>query len=247
MMIFLLPPSESKQPGGKSSKLELSFPSLDKTRSSIRKALIELSQNPKAAASALKLGPKQLGELQVNLDLAKPKTMPAIERYTGVLYDALKLNGLSSAQQKKAMQSVFIQSSLFGLIGAFDQIPNYRLSAGSKLPGVNLRALWATAHEDLWSQFRNHTVIDLRSKAYAQLAPIPAWINSFEVEVVAEDAKGIWKALNHFNKQAKGSFIRSCLSTGSKLNKPEDLKAVASRVGLKLEQQGKALLLITNS
>ena len=62
-MIFLLPPSESKQTGGTSSKIELSFPSLDKARGLIRKALIELSKNPKAAASALKLGPKQVGEL----------------------------------------------------------------------------------------------------------------------------------------------------------------------------------------
>jgi cytoplasmic iron level regulating protein YaaA (DUF328/UPF0246 family) len=245
-MIFLLPPSESKQPGGKSSKIQLGFPALDSTRSSIRKALIELSKNPKAAATALKLGPKQLGELQVNLDLAKPKTMPAIDRYTGVLYDALKLDGLCASQLKKAKQSVFIQSSLFGLIGALDEIPNYRLSAGSKLVGINLRALWSKAHEELWPQFRDETVIDLRSKAYAQLAPLPDWINSFEVEVVSEDAKGVRKALNHFNKQAKGSFVRACLSTASRVNRPSELKAIARDAGLKLEIQGKTVLLITN-
>lgn len=245
-MIFLLPPSESKQPGGTNSKIQLSFPSLDTNRSLIRKSLIELSKNPKAAASALKLGPKQLGELQVNLDLAKPKTMPAIDRYTGVLYDALKLDGLSSAEKKRASQSVYIQSSLFGLIGALDEIPNYRLSAGSKLPGIKLRDSWAKAHEDVWELFRTNTVIDLRSKAYAQLAPIPEWVNSFEVEVVAEDAKGVRKALNHFNKQAKGSFVRACLAAASKLDKPQDLKAVALSAGLKFEQQGNSFLLITN-
>ena len=245
-MIFLLPPSESKQPGGRVSKIELSFPSLDRTRSSIRKALIELSKNPKVAASALKLGPKQLGELQVNLELARPRTMPAIDRYTGVLYDALKLDGLSSTELKRANQSVFIQSSLFGLISALDEIPNYRLSAGSKLPGLNLRALWTEAHEDLWAQFRDETVIDLRSKAYAQLAPIPDAVNSFEVEVVSEDARGVRKALNHFNKQAKGSFVRAGLSAKIKLEKPSDLKAVAKLAGLKLELQEKTLLLITN-
>jgi uncharacterized protein len=245
-MIFLLPPSESKQPGGTSSKIELSFPSLDKTRGSIRKALIQLSKNPKAAATALKLGPKQLGELQVNLDLAKPKNMPAIDRYTGVLYEALKLEGLSPEQRKRANQTVFIQSSLFGLIGAFDEIPNYRLSAGSKLDGVNLRDAWTKAHADVWESFRNHTVIDLRSKAYTKLAPIPSWIDSFEVEVVAEDAGGVRKALNHFNKQAKGSFVRSCVSLGSNLDKPSDLKSVARGAGFKLEQQGNTLLLIAN-
>lgn len=245
-MIFLLPPSESKQTGGTSSKIELSFPGLDKTRGSIRKALIELSKNPRAAATALKLGPKQLGELEVNLELAKPKTMPAIDRYTGVLYDALKLDGLSAAQQKRAKQSVFIQSSLFGLIGSLDEIPNYRLSAGSKLPGINLRTEWSKAHEIIWKKLASETVIDLRSKAYAQLAPIPEAINSFEVEVVSEDVKGVRKALNHFNKQAKGSFVRAALSAKTKLENLSDLGAIAKIAGLKLELQGKTLLLITD-
>jgi uncharacterized protein len=246
-MIFLLPPSESKQSGGAGSKLQLSFSSLGKTRTSIRKTLIELSKDPKAGAIALKLGPKQLGELQVNLELAKPKTMPAIDRYTGVLYDALKLEGLSAAQRKSARQSVFIQSSLFGLIGAFDEIPNYRLSAGSKLPGINLRTEWGKAHEAVWESFKNQIVIDLRSKAYAQLAPVPDWLDSYEVEVVSEDAKGVRKALNHFNKQAKGSFVRAAISTTTKLQKPSDLKAIAKSAGLKIEIQGNTLLLITNS
>lgn len=246
-MIFLLPPSESKETGGTSSKIALSFSSLDATRSSIRKTLIELSKNPSAAAVALKLGPKQVGELQVNLDLAKPKIMPAIDRYTGVLYDALKLDGLSSLQLKRAKASVYIQSSLFGLIGALDEIPNYRLSAGSKLPGVNLRSAWSKAHAQVWEQFQGHTVIDLRSRAYVKLSEIPQSINSFEVEVVSEDSRGVRKALNHFNKQAKGSFVRACLSVDRPLEKLSDLKAVAKSAGLGLEIQGKTLLLVTDS
>lgn len=246
-MIFLLPPSESKQIGGTASKIQLSFPELDPTRVLIRKALIELSKTPKAAATALKLGPKQLGELKVNLDLVKPKTMPAIDRYTGVLYDALKLDGLTSAQLKRAKQTVFIQSSLFGLISALDAIPNYRLSAGSKLPGINLRSEWNIAHQSVWKGFGSELVIDLRSKAYAQLAPIPEAINSFEVEVVSEDSKGMRKALNHFNKQSKGSFVRSALLAQSQVSKFGELKAIAKLAGLKLEIQGRTLLLITDS
>lgn len=245
-MIFLLPPSESKQSGGNSRKIQLSFPELDSTRDSIRKVLIELSNEPGAAAAALKLGPKQLGELQVNLDLVKPKTMPAIDRYTGVLYDALKLDGLSSTQRRSAKNSVLIQSSLFGLIGALDEIPNYRLSAGSKLPGINLRLEWTKAHESIWVMFGSEIVIDLRSRAYAQLAPIPEKVNSFEVEVVSEDSGGVRKALNHFNKQAKGSFVRAALLAQSKVLELSELKAIARAAGLKLEVQGRTLLLITN-
>jgi cytoplasmic iron level regulating protein YaaA (DUF328/UPF0246 family) len=111
---------------------------------------------------------------------------------------------------------------------------------------VNLRSEWSSAHESVWESFASETVIDLRSKAYAQLAPIPEELNSYEVEVVSEDAKGVRKALNHFNKQAKGSFVRATLSAKTKLEKPSDLKSIAKAAGLRLELQGKTLLLITN-
>ena len=246
-MIFLLPPSESKQPGGSLSSSKLSFPELRHAREEIHKALVAVSKNPKAGAAALKLGPRQLGELDVNLSLSKPEVMPAIDRYTGVLYDALKLEGLDKKQRSRAKKTLFIQSSLFGLISAVDEIPNYRLSAGSKLPGVNLRSTWTLAHEGVWEKFRNQIVIDLRSKAYAQLALIPSWIDSYEVEVVSEDESGSRKALNHFNKQSKGAFVRAALSIDPAPSKLLELKRIAKLAGLILEISGKTLLLVTNS
>ena len=246
-MIFLLPPSESKQSGGVLATTKLSFPELSKARLELQKALISVSRDPKAGAAALKLGPKQLGELDLNLSLLKPVVMPAIDRYTGVLYDALKLEGLDKKQRSRVKKSLFIQSSLFGLISAVDEIPNYRLSASSKLPGINLRSTWALAHEGVWEKFRNQIVIDLRSRAYAQLAPIPSWIDSYDVEVLSEDESGSRKALNHFNKQSKGAFVRAALSIDPAPRKLLELKKIAKLAGLKLEISGRSLLLITNS
>ncbi len=245
-MIFLLPPSESKQNGGTKSSLSLSFPSLDPTRKLVLRALVELSKHPETAASALKLGPKQLGELQVNLELATPRTMPAIDRYTGVLYDALKKGDLSSQQREMAKQSLFIQSSLFGLISALDHIPNYRLSAGASLPGINLRKTWSVAHQQVWARFTGELVVDFRSKAYSALAPIPPDIDSYQIEVLAEDSLGQKRALNHFNKAAKGGFLRSAIGLSKKPTKLGDLEKIAKLAGMKLELQGRILLLVTN-
>ena len=246
-MIFLLPPSESKQSGGTIAPGKLSFAELAGVRAEIKSALIEVSKDPAAGAKALKLGPKQLGELEVNLSLSRPRAMPALERYTGVLYDALKLDGLSKQQLSRAKKCLFIQSSLFGLISALDEIPNYRLSAGSKLPGVNLRAVWGLAHESIWERFRHEIVVDLRSKAYLQLAPIPDWVDSYEVEVLAENKSGVQKALNHFNKQAKDTFARAALSINPAPGKLLDLKKIAKLAGQKLEISGRTALLITHA
>lgn len=245
-MIFLLPPSESKQSGNTKSPIVTSFRELDSARSVVQKALITVSKDPSVGSAALKLGPKQSQELALNLLLASPRAMPAIDLYTGVLYDALKLEGLNKQQRGRAKKLLYIQSSLFGLVSALDEIPSYRLSAGSKVPGLNLRSIWGLAHEGIWERFRSEIVIDLRSKAYAELAPIPDWVESFEIQVLTEDSSGVRKALNHFNKQAKGSFTRALLTIDIVPEKVADLKKVAQWAGMKLEVEGRNLLLIAN-
>jgi len=129
-MIFLLPPSETKEPGGKKMAKVLRHKELDKTRKVLEQALLDICKSPTLTAKALKLGPKQQGEIEVNLDLANPKCLPALDRYTGTLYDALKDGGVTAGMRTRASKAVIIQSSLFGLISAGDEIPNYRLSAG---------------------------------------------------------------------------------------------------------------------
>ena len=246
-MIFLLPPSETKEPGGKKKAKVLSHRELDKTRELLQLALLEICTSPALAAKALKLGPKQLGEIQVNLDLADPKCLPALDRYTGTLYDALKEGGVTSDMRTRASRAVLIQSSLFGLISAGDEIPNYRLSASSTLPGVILKSLWQKAHENLWSKYSKEIVIDMRSNAYAGLAPVPSSLTSYTLDVVLEGGNGKRTRLNHFNKKAKGQFLRSALLISPAPKTVTDLKTVAKLANLKLEVSGTKLLLVTFS
>jgi cytoplasmic iron level regulating protein YaaA (DUF328/UPF0246 family) len=244
-MIFLLPPSETKEPGGKKMAKVLSHKELEKTRKVLQQALLDICKSPTAAAKALKLGPKQLGEIEVNIDLANPKCLPTLDRYTGTLYDALKAGGVTSAMRARASKTVFIQSSLFGLISAGDEIPNYRFSAGSKLPGLNLKKLWQEAHEMVWPKLSKEIVIDMRSNSYAELAPVPENLSCYSLDVVLEDKKGKRTRLNHFNKQAKGQFLRSALMIAPAPRTVADLNSVAKLAKLKLEVSGKKLLLIT--
>jgi cytoplasmic iron level regulating protein YaaA (DUF328/UPF0246 family) len=244
-MIFLLPPSETKEPGGKKKAKVLSHKELDQTRKLLQQALLEICNHPTLAAKALKLGPKQLGEIEVNLELANPKCLPALDRYTGTLYEALKEGGVTAAMRARASKAAFIQSSLFGLISASDVIPNYRFSAGSKLPGVNLKRMWQEAHEGVWSKFSKEIVIDMRSNSYSELAPVPENIACYTLDVALEDNKGKRTKLNHFNKQAKGQLVRSALKINSAPKTVADLKAVAKLANLTLEVTGKKLLLIT--
>jgi cytoplasmic iron level regulating protein YaaA (DUF328/UPF0246 family) len=135
---------------------------------------------------------------------------------------------------------------LFGLISATDRIPWYRLSANTALPKVSLKNLWREHQEAAYARLVDLPIIDLRSKAYVDLAPIPADLDSYWVEVVAEDSKGQRRALNHFNKTAKGEFVGAFVRAKSAPKTMTQLKAVAKKAGLGLEVEGKTLYLITS-
>lgn len=231
-----MPPSQSKRPGGTGpsiDKLAIIWAALEPTRQQIYPALKKVSSSEKTAAKALKLGKKNIGERLFNLALETSPTMHAIERYTGTLFEALDFQSLSEEAKQRAGERVLIQSALFGLTPALEHIPNYRLSADSVLPKLSLNKLWPAAHEAVWPRLV-HPILDMRSKYYVQLAPIPESIECYYVEVL--DSKS-GKALNHFNKKAKGLLARAALE--QKLDDIAKLGEVTKRVGLGVQVEGR--------
>lgn len=232
-MLFLLPPSETKRSGGGSLSIDqvaLTFGGLNKAR--------------EAALEAL-------GERQL---LVAP-TMKAIDRYTGTLYSAIhgrglkgtptEHNSLTASEIARAKSTVLIQSALFGLIPATDLIPEYKVSAGRSLNGLNLKKLWSEAHVNIWPRLAGGLIVDLRSKAYAELAPLPETIEHFTVTVEVEYPDGTRKTLNHFNKKAKGQLVRAALTAKTAPETVSELKACAKRAGLVVEVSGRNLTLVT--
>lgn len=240
-MLILLPPSETKRPGGVGisiNKLAIIWAALDPARDQLIAATQKVCSNPKRAAAVFKLGPKSLGDIEANRNLMTAPTMPAIERYAGVLFDALDYNSLDEQAKTRVGEQLFIQSALFGLLPATEQIPYYRFSATTKLPKINLRELWTEAHKLVWPRL-TRPILDMRSKSYAQLNPIPQEFESYELDVFDESGK----ALNHFNKKAKGLFVRAAMTHG--LESVADLAKIAKAANLKLEIDGRSVRLIT--
>ena len=235
-MILLLPPSETKRDGGDASRVldlgVLSFQELSQHRRKTLAALTTVSRSVKTANAALKLGPKQGFEIERNRSIRRSPIMPAIERYTGVLYDALEADSLSEEVRRFAGRSVVVHSALFGLLGANDPIPAYRLSHDSRLPGLSLRTHWRDVTARALSS-KEDFVIDLRSEAYAALGPRPE--RSTYIRVVTETADGARLAVSHFNKKAKGEFTRAVLSAGIVHTSANSLVEWARDRGIRLE------------
>ncbi len=238
-MLILLPPSETKRPGGVGisiDKAAIIWAALDPTRDKLIRSLSQLCLDQAAAVEALGLGAKSAQDTELNLNLMTSPTMPALQRYSGVLYQALDYSSLSAAALKRANERLFIQSALFGLLPAMEQIPNYRFSAAAKLPGINLRSVWQQAHEAVWPRIIGD-ILDLRSRDYQDLNPIPNNRQHFTVEVMSEDGK----ALNHFNKKTKGLFARASLEHG--LESISEVTKVAKLAGLRASVQGQTVTL----
>jgi cytoplasmic iron level regulating protein YaaA (DUF328/UPF0246 family) len=236
-MLILLPPSETKREGGtdgtRLAVRRLGFPQLASARRTALAALEELSRDPVAAVHALKLGKTQAHEAEGNRRIRRSPVMPALDRYDGVLYEALDAATLTPDARAFAHEHLAISSALFGLTRALDPIPAYRLSADSRLPGVALKKLWSPAVSAVVAQ-QPGLVLDLRSEAYAALGPASAHPNAVFVRVVSEEG-GRKRALNHFNKAGKGRLTRALLLSGIDHPDPAALVAWAADVGIRLE------------
>ncbi|GAA3038119.1 YaaA family protein [Microbacterium dextranolyticum] len=211
-MLILLPPSETKRPGGQGRPFDLgalALPTLAPQREAMIDALVALSADEDAAARVLKLSARQRGDIAANAALRTAPTLPAVDRYTGVLFDALDAGSLPTPARRWLGAHVLIHSAPFGPVGALDPLPAYRLSAGTSLPGVPaLRRVWADATTAALAELSPRIVLDLRSEAYAALGPVPTGIPSVYLRVVSDGGDGTVRALNHFNKHAKGDLVR---------------------------------------
>ncbi|MBX7434504.1 peroxide stress protein YaaA [Mycobacterium sp. Y57] len=248
-MIVLLPPSETKRPGGDGPALaldSLSSPELNPLRAELVAELVELSADRSASRAALGISAAQDAEIDRNAALYTTPTMPALRRYTGVLYDALDVESLRGAAADRARARLAVGSALFGLLRADDPIPTYRLSATSRLPGRGtLAARWRPVLDPVLAALADRElVVDLRSGSYAALGKVPAAVT---VDVLAEQADGRRSVVSHFNKAHKGRLARALAGTRSEPGDAAAVAAVARRAGLRVERRDDHLTVVVSA
>ena len=243
-MLVLLPPSETKHPGGDGAPLDLaalSHPELDPVREQLLGGIEALAGDVPASRKALGVSAAQDAEIARNAVVRTAPTLPALDRYTGVLYDALDVRSLTRAQRAKADRRLAVGSALFGLVHGGEPIPAYRLSAISHLPGLpRLRALWRPVLGPVLAAAADGLVVDLRSGSYADLAPVPGAVT---VDVLSERADGSRAVVSHFNKAHKGRLARLLATTRAEPADVVGLVGLLRRGGFHVERaRGSAAL-----
>ena len=239
-MLILLPPSEGKCAADEGPAVDLdtlSFPGLTPTRRRVLEALETLCRGDQdAAAAVLGLGPTQRGEVGANTRLRMEPGAPAIEVYTGVLYEALDYPTLTSAARRRVDAQVAIASALWGLVRPQDRIPAYRLSAGTTLPGLGtLASTWKPVVSQALAQ-ADGLIVDLRSSGYTGLGPVPPEAADRAVTVrVLQERGGRRTVVSHFNKATKGRIVRSLLSGRRTPRTPDAFADALGSLGYRVE------------
>jgi cytoplasmic iron level regulating protein YaaA (DUF328/UPF0246 family) len=185
----------------------------------------------------------QDAEIARNAALRTSPTMPALHRYTGVLYDALDIDSLRAPAAARARARLAVGSALFGLLRADDRIPAYRLSATSKLPGrPGLAARWRPMLEPVLADLADRElVVDLRSGAYVGLGRLA---DAVRVDVVTEHLDGRRSVITHFNKAHKGRLARALVTADSEPGNAAAVAKVAGRAGMRVERDGNELTIV---
>jgi len=233
---ILLPPSEAKNPGGRGLPLarrRRRHP-LDDSRDLVLRALAELLAGPDAARSLLLPDSAAAGAIEDNRRVLTAPTLPALDRYAGIVYDGLFLQPLSDAARAVADRELMIFSGLFGVLRGGDPIPAYRVPAKASLPGLGvLSTFWRPRLAALTPALLDRgPVIDLRSADYAAMwQPVAQGAQAGQlvgVRVLSPRPDGTLGVISFASKLAKGRLAAALLERRAAGQPVQDVADIAA-------------------
>lgn len=213
VFVVLLPPSEGKAEGGDGppwSPADGRFAELAPQR---RRVLTALRRANGGTQKMLGVKGEHLARAKAaNLAAEGAPTLPAWQRFTGVVWDHLVGDGLPVAAQRRAAASVLVVTALTGLSAWDDPVPDFRLKLSAS-PGRlgRVDALWrGPLTEQLDAHLEGATVVDLLPNEHrAAWVPDPERYRLLRPELTLPDGR----PAGHWAKAAKGLLTRELLES----------------------------------
>lgn len=169
-MKILLAPAETKRDGGDQAPYNSNnfyFKEFSNTRDTIIEHYEKLLETSSLEELSLWFGLKKLDECEKYKEsILKKPTIKAIQRYTGVAFDALEYESLNKQEQNYCDENIILFSNLFGPLKADDLIPDYKFKQGSELPSINVIKEYKEVIKEPLDSFIGQEVIDLRAGFY---------------------------------------------------------------------------------
>lgn len=223
--VILLPPSEAKAEHGQPrTKWGSTSGEFGKQLSGSRNELIRALEKVGGGNAAI-LGVK--GALldrakNANESLVGSPTLPAFERYTGVVWEHMNLESMTSPQRAKALEHIIVISGLLGAVGGADPLPDYRLRMSASLAPLGTLSRWwrEPLSAVLNKQFADRVVVDLLPQVHRlAYAPDLEMLGDY-MRVAINERDG--KSGGHGAKAAKGRLARHILDSCASGANPRD-------------------------
>ena len=198
-MKILIPPSEGK---AKVKSLDILFKDTNFIFSKYTQQIVDLLcliENEDLTSVYGTSQEKAIMFHRQNQDIFNSKCVPAIQRYTGVVYDHIDWYSLSKKSKQYIQKHVLIFSGLFGLLEPETLIPDYKL----KMNVLSLKSLWKPIISDNLKD--EDLIFDLLPQVHRK-AYTPTK-NTIQIDFLVK-RKGKTSAAGHFGKAVKGQFIR---------------------------------------
>ncbi len=223
---ILLPPSEGKASGGDPDRTWRqiakdpdcnAFPRLNPARRKVIAAL-KSAQRSLPEADLQKLfnvkDDNLAAAIAANRAILSAELLPAIQRYTGVMFDFLDYPSMPPDDRHTFDTHALIFSGVWGLLRPTDLIPDYKLKIDASLPNLGrVSAFWKPhlsrvlnpilAGQIVWDLLpgAHRTAWDGKAKSAVR------WQVKF-VERVESRGKVTYRTVNHWSKALKGALVR---------------------------------------
>ena len=151
---------------------------------------------------------------------------PALLLYHGLMYRQMAKERLSTAFVDNVDNSLFIATSLYGIIPALTPIVPHRLDFQTKVKLANQQTLknYWRPHYDAWAKSQE-TVVSLLSSEFEDVFS-PSVRSSFVRLDFLEEVAGHLKKHATISKKARGAFINQALILG--IHQISDLKTIVA-------------------
>lgn len=217
-LAILLPPSEGKAEGGRSPAWNPGSGRFGRQLGSLRRSVADaLAAADGGDARLLGVKGAHLERARaVNRSLVGSPTLPAFERYTGVVWDHLDIETMSARTRARAEDSVVVVSGLLGLVGMNDRIPEYKVKMGATLPHLGKLSTWwrpkLSAVLNSWLLAEGgRVVVDLLPQEHRAAWEVDPDLGRNHIVVNFVNRSG--RAVGHDAKAAKGLLARHLLES----------------------------------
>ena len=149
----------------------------------------------------------------MNTSVAGSFTLPAHQRYTGVVWDHVGFDTLTPRARERASESIVVLSGLLGLVAIDDPIPDYKLKMGGSLPSTGkISTFWRDPLSRVLNAHLDGTwVVDLLPIEHRA-----AWtpeLHRYAGLSVVSFVETSGKVAGHDAKAAKGDLVRHLLES----------------------------------